>query len=68
MEKSLGHMRYQFFETHDFLWPAKLIAAIRLPASRLQRDEEVAGGLDAGLSSLDLFIVNFEPFCGNQNL
>jgi hypothetical protein len=49
------------------LWPAELIAVIRLPASRLQRDEEVAGGL-AGLSSLDLFIVNFEPFCGNQNL
>ena len=24
-------------------------------------------GLDAGLSLLDLFIVNFEPFCGNSN-
>jgi hypothetical protein len=24
-------------------------------------------GLDAGLSSLDFFIVNFEPFCGNAN-
>ena len=22
-------------------------------------------GFDAGLSSLDLFIVNFEPFCGD---
>ena len=22
-------------------------------------------GLDAGLSSLDLFFVNFEPFCGD---
>lgn len=26
----------------------------------------MAGGLDAGLSWLDLFIVNFEPFCANS--
>jgi hypothetical protein len=67
MAKSLVHIRYQFLRLMIVLWPAELIAVIRLPASRLQRDEEVAGGL-AGLSSLDLFIVNFEPFCGNQNL
>ena len=24
-------------------------------------------GLDAGLSSLDFFVVNFEPFCGDKN-
>ena len=25
----------------------------------------MADGLDAGLSSLDFFVVNFEPFCGD---
>jgi len=42
--KIIGAFAIPFFETHDFLWPAELIAAIRLPASRLRRDEEVAGG------------------------
>ena len=27
----------------------------------------MADGLDAGLSSLDFFVVNFEPFCGDKN-